>query len=294
LRKRSSAGSTHQNDSNDSSAEERKGGHSPPMRHPFLEGLHPTLHIAHRGGALLAPENTLPAFRAAVERWRTDMLELDVHATRDGELVVSHDPTVQRCTDGHGRIAEHTLVELQRLDAGFHFTADAGRTYPFRGEGLRIPTFREVLRAFPGIRLNVEVKAEASGVEAAVAGLLRTEGAARRVCLGSELDALAGRLAEAAPEVCAFYPRDALTELVLAIKSGAEPPDDPRYQVLDMPLDYGEVRLVDSPFLEATTRLGRWVNVWTIDEPETMHALVALGVGGIMTDRPDLLREVLG
>ena len=250
--------------------------------------------FAHRGARLLHPENTLPAFRAAVARWRTDMLELDVHATRDGELVVSHDPTVQRCTDGHGRIAEHSLAELQRLDAGFHFSPDGGRSYPFRGEGVRLPTFREVLRAFSDTRLNVEVKAEASGIESAVASLIRSEGAARRVCLGSELDPLAERLVEAAPEVCAFYPRDALTQLVLAIKSGEEPPDDPRFQVLDMPLDYGEVRLVDGPFLDATTRLGRWVNVWTIDDPDTMRTLVSLGVGGIMTDRPDLLREVLG
>jgi len=264
------------------------------MPHPFLEGLRPTLHISHRGGALLAPENTLVAFRAAVQRWRTDMLELDVHTSRDGELVISHDPTLQRCTDGHGRIAEHTLAELQRLDAGFHFSPDGGRTFPFRGQGVQLPTFHEVLRAFPGLRLNVEVKAEAPGVEAAVASLLRSEGAQHRVCLGSELDGLGERLVEAAPEVCAFYPRDALTELVLAIKSGGEPPDDARFQVLDMPLDYGEVRLVDAPFLEATTRLGRWVNVWTVDDVDTMRALVQIGVGGIMTDRPDLLRGVLG
>jgi glycerophosphoryl diester phosphodiesterase len=222
------------------------------------------------------------------------MLELDLHTTRDGELVVSHDPTLQRCTDGHGRIADHTLAELQRLDAGFHFTSDGGRTHPFRGQGIRVPIFREVLRAFPGVRLNVEVKAEAPGVETAVAAQLRAEGAVDRVCLGSELDPLAERLFAAAPEVCAFYPRDALTQLVLAIKSGAEPPDDPRFHVLDMPLDYGEVRLVDAAFLEATGRLGRWVNVWTVDDVETMRALVRIGVGGIMTDRPDLLREVLG
>lgn len=264
------------------------------MRHPFFEGLRPTLHIAHRGGALLAPENTLAAFRSAVERWRTNMLELDLHATRDGELVVSHDPTLQRCTDGHGRIAEHTLAQLERLDAGFHFSTDGGRSHAFRGQGVRIPTFREVLRAFPDTRLNVEVKAEAPGIESAVADVLRSEVATRRVCLGSELDPLAERLAEVAPDVCAFYPRDALTQLVLAIKSGAEPPDDPRFQVLDMPLDYGEVRLVDGPFLEATSRLGRWVNVWTIDDPATMRALIDIGVGGIMTDRPDLLRDILG
>jgi glycerophosphoryl diester phosphodiesterase len=266
----------------------------PVMGHPFLEGLRPTLHVSHRGGALLAPENTLVAFRAAVERWRTDMLELDLHATGDGELVVSHDPTLQRCTDGEGRIADCALAEIERLDAGFHFSTDGGRTHPYRGMRVRIPTFREVLRAFPGMRLNVEIKAEAPGIEAVVAAVLREERALDRVCLGSELDPLAERLVATLPEVCAFYPRDALTQLVLAIKSGAEPFDDRRFQVLDMPLDYGEVRLVDAPFLEATRRLGRWVNVWTIDDPETMRALVQLGVGGIMTDRPDLLREVLG
>jgi glycerophosphoryl diester phosphodiesterase len=255
--------------------------------------LRPTLHISHRGGALLAPENTLVAFGAAVERWRTDMLELDVHLSGDGELVVSHDPTVQRCTNGDGRIADLRWAELEALDAGYHFSPDGGRTHPFRGRGVKLALLREVLRAFPGVPLNVEVKAEAPGVEEAVAEVLRGEGAVDRVCLGSELDALAGRLVEALPDACHFYPRDALTELVVAIKSQVAPPDDRRYQVLDMPLDYGDVRLVDRALLDAVERLGRWVNVWTIDDAATMHALVALGVGGIMTDRPDLLRSVL-
>jgi len=260
---------------------------------PFLQRLRPTLHISHRGGAHLAPENTLVAFGAAVERWRTDMLELDVHVSHDGALVVSHDPTVQRCTDGEGRIADLRWAELERLDAGYHFSADGGRTHPFRARGVKLPLFREVLRSFPDVPLNVEVKAEAPGVEAEIAGLLRREHAVDRVCLGSELDDLAGQLVEALPDACHFYPRDALTALVLAVKSGGKLPDDSRYQVLDMPLDYGDVRLVDRQLLDAVQRLGRWVNVWTIDDAPTMHALVALGVGGIMTDRPDLLRSVL-
>ncbi|HZG41378.1 MAG TPA: glycerophosphodiester phosphodiesterase family protein, partial [Longimicrobium sp.] len=106
----------------------------------FLRGLRPTLHISHRGGAALAPENTLDAFRLAVERYRTDMLELDVHLTRDGEWVVAHDDTLERCTDGTGPLAALTLAELRRLDAGFGFSPDEGRTFPFRGRGARIPT----------------------------------------------------------------------------------------------------------------------------------------------------------
>lgn len=260
---------------------------------PFLESLRPTLHISHRGGALLAPENTLVAFGAAVERWRTDVLELDLHLSRDGALVVSHDPTVQRCTDGEGRIAELSWSELERLDAGHHFSPDGGRTHPFRGKGVKLAVLHEVLRSFPDVRLNIEVKAEAPGVEAEVASVLRRERAVDRVCLGSELDSLAERLVEALPEACHFYPRDALTALVVAIKSGAEPPDDRRYQILDMPLDYGDVRLVDRALLSAAEGLGRWVNVWTVDDAPTMREMVRLGVGGIMTDRPDLLRSVL-
>ena len=259
---------------------------------PFLRGLRPTLHIAHRGGALLAPENTLVAFRQAVERYRTDMLELDVHLSRDGELVVAHDATLERCTDGEGALAARTLAELQRLDAGFHFSPD-GRGFPFRGQGVRLPTLREVLRAFPGLRLNVEAKPDVPGIEEAVARLLREERAVERVCVGSELDAVAQRLVRALPDACHFYPREALTAVVMALKGGEAPPEAPQYQVLDMPLYFGGVRLIDGPFLEATRALGKWVNVWTVDAPEEQRQLVAEGVGGVMTDRPDRLRRVL-
>src|SRR4051812_16548947 len=91
---------------------------------PFFRRLSPTLLIAHRGGAGLAPENTQPAFEAALARYRADMLELDVHLTLDGELVVSHDATVERCTDGSGVIAGMRMAELERLDAGYRFTRD--------------------------------------------------------------------------------------------------------------------------------------------------------------------------
>jgi glycerophosphoryl diester phosphodiesterase len=259
---------------------------------PFLRGLRPTLHIAHRGGALLAPENTLPAFQQAVTRYRTDMLELDVHLSRDGELVVSHDPTLERCTDAEGPLAERTLAQLQRLDAGYHFSPD-GQHFPFRGQGVRLPTLREVLRAFPGLRLNVEAKPDVPGIEDAMHALLREEGALERVCIGSELDAVAERLVRAMPDACHFYPREALTAAVMALKGGEPAPAAPHFHVFDMPLYFGGMRLIDAPFLEAARAAGKWVNVWTVDAAEEMRQLVAEGVGGIMTDRPDLLRAVL-
>jgi glycerophosphoryl diester phosphodiesterase len=260
----------------------------------LFRGLRPTLHISHRGGAALAPENTRAAFDRALKHWHTDMLELDVHLTRDGELIVSHDPTVQRCTEGDGRIADLTLAELQRLDAGYRFTKDEGRSFPFRGQGVRLPSLREVLLAYPSVPLNIELKQDSPGAAEALAEEVRAAGATARVCLGSELDALGETLAALLPEVAHFYPRQALTEAVLAVKEGAALPLDTPYTVLDMPYRFGEVTLVDAAFLAAPARARAWVNVWTVDDEADMRALLALGVGGVMTDRPDLLRNVLG
>ncbi len=261
------------------------------MKHPFLEGLSPTLHIAHRGGAALAPENTLVAFRQAVDRWRTDMLELDVQRTRDGELVVAHDETVDRCTDGTGRVMDLTWAELSRLDAGYRFTPD-GRTFPFRGRNVRIPRLVEVLRAFD-VRVNLELKPASHGSERELAELLRREGAVSRVCVGSEDDEIGARLFEALPDGCHFYPRQAATDFVLKVKWGEEPPRDDRFTVLDVPLTYDGAPVFDAALREAAERRGKWINVWTVDDPEQVRRLVAERVGGIMTDRPDLLMSVL-
>lgn len=259
----------------------------------FPDGLRPTLHIAHRGGAGLAPENTMAAFEQAVARWHTDMLELDVRPTADGHLVVFHDATLERCTDGQGPVEARTLDDLRRLDAGFRFSPDGGHTFPYRGQGVRIPTFDEVLDRFANLRLNVELKAGPLSRDAVplLARLARPH--LDRLCLGSEDDDLAARLHAALPEATHFFPAGALTALVMALKSGAEPPPEPRFTVLDMPFTWQGMRLVDPPLLAACTARGLWVNAWTVDAPEEMRYLVGVGVGGIMTDRPDLLRQVL-
>jgi glycerophosphoryl diester phosphodiesterase len=156
-----------------------------------------------------------------------------------------------------------------------------------------MPSLREVLRAFPALRFNIEVKPDVPGIEDAFFQVLREEGALERVCVGSELDEVGERLVRVMPDACHFYPRDALTAFVLTVRAGEPPPADPRYTVLDMPLYFGDMRLVDEALLRAVDAHGKWINVWTVDEPDEMRQLVAEGVGGIMTDRPDLLRQVL-
>ena len=264
------------------------------QRHPFLAPRDRTLRIAHRGGARLYPENTLFAFREAVLRHRAQVLELDLQLTRDGVLVIAHDDTLDRCTDGEGPIAQRSFEELQALDAGHRFTRD-GQSFPFRGQGLRLARFEalledELLGALP---LNVDLKADRPGAEALLAEVVRAHRAADRVCVGSENDAFAGRIAAALPEACHFYPREALAAFVMAVYQGEPVPRDPRFHALDVPYAFEGFKVVQPPLVEAVAREGKWLNVWTVDEPEQMRELIALGVGGIMTDRPDLLAELL-
>ena len=130
------------------------------------------LLMAHRGGEGVWPSNTLYAFQQAAALG-ADVLELDIHATRDGVLVVRHDPFVESTTDGQGYICELTLAEIQRLDAGYTWTADGGQSFPFRGLGITIPTLEEVLAAFPNVRLNIDIKPEDPAVVAPFVALLR-------------------------------------------------------------------------------------------------------------------------
>lgn len=261
------------------------------MTHPFLQGLKRPLHISHRGGAALYPENTLYAFERAVRVHLTDVLELDVHASSDGVVVVAHDETLDRCTDGGGPLSALPWSALSRLDAAFRFTPPGERGTPLRGRGIGLPSFEHVLRAFPRLRFNVEVKSLAA-LEPFVSLVKRAQ-CLERLCIGSEHDGIAVELARLLPEACLFYPRDALAAFVLAAKGGEPPDDDARYTVLDMPYRWEGVTLFDAELAKLAAAHGKWINVWTVDEEVDMRRCLHEGVGGVMTDRPDILRAVL-
>ena len=222
------------------------------------------MFLSHRGGAALYPENTMYAFERAMTAHRTDMLELDVHVSSDGEVVVAHDPTLDRCTNGSGPISALSWRELASLDAAYRFTPAGESGTPLRGKGIGIPTLRQVLEATPGLRLNVEVKT-ASAIE----------------------------LAQKLPEGCHFFPANALAAFVLPTKGGEPPEDDPRYTVLDMPYRWEGVTIFDAELTKIARERGKWINVWTVDEEVDMRRCILDGVGGVITDRPDVLRAVL-
>jgi glycerophosphoryl diester phosphodiesterase len=258
----------------------------------FFDGLRAPLHISHRGGAGLYPENTMHAFNEAVRRHATDVLELDVRLSRDGEVVVWHDETVERCSDGTGTVSALSWKELFALDAAYRFTPAEGSGFPLRGKGVTPVRFEELLTALPSTRLNVELKC-AEVLEPFVT-LVKKHAALPRLCIGSEHDDIAGRLFDALPDACHFYPKDALTTFIWAAREGEQAPPDDRFSVLDMPYEWQGIALFDELLRATATRAGKWVNVWTVNDEPIMRSLITAGVGGVMTDRPDILRDVLG
>jgi glycerophosphoryl diester phosphodiesterase len=245
------------------------------------------LLIAHRGGSALAPENTLLAFERALTWWRADILELDVQPTADGEVVVFHDATLDRTTDGSGPVAAHTLAQIRALDAGFRFTPD-GVEYPFRGRGIGVSTLSEVLEAFPGVRVNVEIKDgraqervwESIRETAATDRVLIAAGSARNRArlAGYPVPVSAGR-----EEIAPF-----LAQLRLPFR-----PYTPEVDALQVPDVWQGRRVLSPALIELAQSRNLPVHVWTVDDPALMHQYLDWGVDGIVSDRPDLLGRVL-
>lgn len=246
------------------------------------------LLIAHRGGGGLAPENTLVAFRRALDWWGADVLELDVQPTREGIAVVFHDDTLDRTTDGSGPIADRSLAELRGLDAGHRFSPD-GRSTPFRGSGATISTFEEVLRACPGARVNVEVKdGRAAG---SVAAAIRATGSEHRVLVA------AGQRAARAGADRGPWPLSAseeeLRRFYLAHRLGLARFLRPSVDALQLPERHQGRQIVTPRLVASAHALNLPVHVWTIDDEDDMRRLLDWGVDGIVTDRPDRLARVL-
>ena len=250
-------------------------------------------NLAHRGASAFAPENTIEAFRLAVEMGAGG-LELDVHLTRDGHAVVIHDPTLERTTDGAGAVARMTLGELRERDAGYNFSPDGDETFPYRGLKVSIPTLAEVLLTFPGVAVNIDMKADRPGIEAAVLEVLREAGAegralvvsSRRGAVGRFRRLSGGRVSTGASrwETGVFFAFSRLYLEWLLV---------PAYDALQVPLSHRGIPLVTRRFVKAAHARGVRVDAWTINEPDEMRRLLDLGVDVIMTDRPETLASIL-
>lgn len=229
------------------------------------------------------------AFRGAVEIWNADMIELDLHASGDGLGMVIHDPTVDRTTNGTGRVPDQSCAQLQALDAGYHFTTDGGRTFPFRAAGVRIPTIDEVLQSWPTMRFTVELKTAAA--QRPLAQAIERAAAMDRVIVAGERRAWRDEFRDYSGCISASR-EDALPFYVLhRLRLGflARVPAD----VVQMAEFLGRQRAVTPRLIRELHAQGVQVHVWTVNRTEDMERLLDWGIDGILTDRPDLLARVL-
>jgi glycerophosphoryl diester phosphodiesterase len=271
---------------------------------PWLERR--VVSYAHQGGAWESPSSTLFAIRQALAAGAT-AIELDVHATADGELVVCHDATVDRTTNGTGRIAELTLAQLKELDNAYWFIPGAdvapghpAGDYPFRGRAatdpaFRIATLREVLEEFPSVVLNLDIKQTAPLVppyEAALARLLAEYERRDDVIVASFLDQATDDFAALAPGVAISAGTLATAAFWQAVHGGDELPAV-RAVAFQVPLTQGDLVVVDEAFVEAAHGQGAAVHVWTVDDEPTVWRLLDLGVDGIISDLPTMVSSTL-
>jgi glycerophosphoryl diester phosphodiesterase len=276
------------------------------VHNPWIERR--VLCVAHQGGAAEAPASTFFAMDLALAAG-ADMLELDVHRSRDGVLIVNHDATLERSTGVPGRIEELTAAQICALDGAFNFVPDEGLApgrepaeYPLRGRATTDATLHPVtldalLERYPGVLLNLDIKAgepESVAYEADLAALLRAHGRSDDVIVASFLDARLERFRALAPEFATAAGTNAMTGFFQAVRQGMQPhPDIRRHAALQMPYRVGSVVLVDERLVDVAHRQGVALHVWTVDDEAEMEHCVDMGVDALMSDRPRVLAGLL-
>lgn len=251
----------------------------------YFSAAERTLNIAHRGGVREAPEHTLLAYERALESG-ADVLELDVHLSRDGELIVLHDTTVDRTTDGEGPIAELSLEEIRALDAAYNFSPDR-ESFPERGQGHRIPTAREVFEAFPSAPYVIELKPPGEEIASALIDLIREFQLEDRTIVASVNGPTIRFVREAAPELLTSFSLDEgfyFIDHPLETFEHYSPPS----RFFQLPL-----AAVDDTVLEKARMKGVHLQAFTVNDEDEMKRLIEAGINGIMTDRPSLLDSLL-
>jgi glycerophosphoryl diester phosphodiesterase len=276
------------------------------VTNPWLERR--VIAYAHQGGESEAPSSTLYAVDRALALGATG-IELDVHATKDGELVVCHDATVDRTTDGVGAIATMTLAELRQLDNAYWFVPGekaihdgAAGDYPLRGRApadrrFAVATLTEVLALTGACALNLDIKQTAPAVapyEEVLAAALRDCARPDLVIVASFHDAATERFKALAPEIGTSPGQNEVTSFIQSVVRGEDPDAAiARHVAIQVPPRAFGIELVTESFVSIAHEHGLAVHVWTIDDPEEIRQLCRLGVDAVMSDRPSLLVETL-
>jgi len=259
-----------------------------------LRDLPRPLVMAHQGGEELWPSNTMYAFERAAALG-VDVLEMDLHVTADGALVLIHDETVDRTTDGTGVVEQMTLAQVKALDAGHYWTDDEGQTYPFRGQGITVATLEEVFDAFPDIPMNIEIKlVENVPVVEPFCQMIRQYGKQDQILVASFHEDAMSEFRAACPEVATSASQNEVINFFARHFVGLAASYSPPAQAVQVPEYRSGIHILTPRFVADAHSRGMDVHVWTVNEAEDMQRMIDLGVDGIITDRPDILLELLG
>jgi glycerophosphoryl diester phosphodiesterase len=235
------------------------------------------------------------AFEKAVETG-ADVLEMDAHITKDGEIVLMHDEKVDRTTDGTGLIEDLTLAELKQLDGAYKWSNDDGQTFPYRGQGIQVPTLRELFEKFPQMRYVIEIKLTENPIDKPLCNLIREMNMQEKVVVASFHDDDMAIFRETCPEVATSASRSEVTKFVIMGKVFLSGWDSPQYQSLQVPWEKSEsknIPIMTERFIRESHAKNLHVEPWTVDDPKLMKQYIQWDVDGIMTDRPDLMMDVL-
>lgn len=260
------------------------------MTHSFFEKK--AVIFAHRGASKSFPENTLLAFTKAVEV-EADVIETDVQYTQDNNFVCFHDDTLERTTNGKGRVFDFSLGELTQLDSAYNFSLDNGNTYPYRNQGIKMMSLDEVLSEFPAQRFNIDLKQKNPEQVKFFIDIIKKHNAVNRIIVASEHF---GNLKEvrricpeigtsfSMPEVLWFYFLSKSSLIFLNFKF--------RGIALQVPENWGSYNIITKPFIVEAHKKNIKVHAWTINNKKDMQRLFEMGVDGIISDDPELVKQV--
>ena len=269
-------------------------GSRPAEAHPFFENFNQTpIVFAHQGGNQISPGNTLFAFEKATTLG-VDILEMDAHITKDGVLVIIHDEDVDRTTNGSGLVEKMTLAEIKELDAGYWWTNDDGETYPYRGQGITIPALEEIFQAFPDYPVNIEIKKTEGSIAQPLCEIIRKYDMQNKTLIASFHDERMAEFREICPEIATAAGKNETTKFVILNYLFMGSLYSPAEFAFQVPESNSGILVVRPGFIRGAHQRNLQVHIWTPNTHEELQKFIDMGVDGIMTDRPDILMELLG
>lgn len=259
----------------------------------YMQTLPPRpIVMAHQCGDNVWPGDTMYACQRAVAMG-ADVLDLDFQMTADNVAVLIHDETLERTSNGTGRIDAHTIAELKQLDAAYNWSPDGGQTFPYRGQGITFTTVAEIFEAFPDKHLNIEIKTETAEAGEAFCDLIRQYGMEAKVMVASFADVQMQAFRRACPEVATAATQNEMITFFAMQTVGLGSLYSPPFQTVQVPEERFGIKILTPGFIANAHERGLELHVWTINETADMQRILALGVDGINSDHPDRLLDVL-